>query len=407
MTNITEWGTRRCRIGFVSDGVYPFNKGGKERRLWEITRRLQEGGVDVHIYTMKWWTGARTLDLEGIRLHAICKQRALYQGERRSITQAIIFGLATLKLIVARFDVLDVDHMPYFPVFTARIVCALRRKRMVATWHEVWGSEYWRSYIGRLAPISAAIEWLAARAAHEIIADSPQTSARLIEQLKVKVPVRTIELGVDLATIQAENNSTLESDILYAGRLLAHKNVDMLLRAVALLKEDRPWLRCRIIGEGPERSRLESLALDLDLERNVSFHDFFPGSAVYGVMKSATVFAIPSVREGFGVVVLEANSCGLPVVSVNHPDNAARHLIMQDQNGYLAEADAVSLAKALDTALIRAPLLDPRASAVRSGYLRDWGEVAGEVFHALTDGQFPTSVEHADRQVSLGKKVTK
>ena len=407
MTNITEWGTRRCRIGFVSDGVYPFNKGGKERRLWEITRRLQESGVDVHIYTMKWWAGARTLDLEGIRLHAICKQRALYQGERRSITQAVIFGLATLKLIVARFDVLDVDHMPYFPVFTARIVCALRRKRMIATWHEVWGKEYWRSYIGCLAPISAAIEWLAARAAHEIISGSPQTSARLIEQLKVKVPVRTIELGVDLATIQAENSSMLKSDILYAGRLLAHKNVDMLLRAVALLKEVRPSLRCRIVGEGPERSRLESLALDLDLERNVSFHDFFPGSTIYGLMKSATVFTLPSVREGFGVVVLEANSCGLPVVSVNHPDNAARHLIIQDQNGYLAEADAASLAKALDTALMRAPLLDPRASAERGGHLRDWGEVADEVFHALTDGQFPTSVEHADRQDSLGKKVTK
>ena len=160
---------------------------------------------------------------------------------------------------------------------------------MVATWHEVWGNEYWRSYLGRLAPISTVIEWLAARSAHEIIAVSAQTSSRLIEELKVKVPVRTIELGVDLTTIQLENKSALESDILYAGRLLAHKNVDMLLRAVALLKEDRPWLHCRIIGEGPERSRLESLALELDLEKNVSFHDFFPGSAIYGIMKSATV----------------------------------------------------------------------------------------------------------------------
>jgi glycosyltransferase involved in cell wall biosynthesis len=396
LTDISQRGTRRCRIGFVSDGVYPFNKGGKERRLWEITRRLQENGVDVHIYTMKWWTGPTTLDLDGIRLHAICKQRSLYQGERRSIIQALMFGLSTLKLIVARFDVLDVDHMPYFPLFAARIVCMLRRKRMVATWHEVWGNEYWRSYLGRLALISIVIEWLAARSAHEIIAVSAQTSSRLIEELKVKVPVRTIELGVDLTTIQLENRSALESDILYAGRLLSHKNVDMLLRAVALLKEDRPWLHCRIIGEGPERSRLESLALELDLEKNVSFHDFFPGSAIYGIMKSATVFALPSVREGFGVVVLEANSCGLPVITINHHNNAARHLIIQDQNGFLAEADAGSLAKALDTALIRAPSLDPRASAERGGHLRDWGEVAAAYFHAVTDGQFPRPVAHAD-----------
>ena len=45
------------------------------------------------------------------------------------MVQAVLFGLTTLKLLVARFDVLDVDHMPYFPLFSARIVCALRRKR--------------------------------------------------------------------------------------------------------------------------------------------------------------------------------------------------------------------------------------------------------------------------------------
>jgi glycosyltransferase involved in cell wall biosynthesis len=371
----------------VSDGVYPFNKGGKERRLWEITRRLQASGVEVHIYTMKWWPGGNTFDLEGVRMHAICKQRPLYEGERRSITQALIFGIATLKLIVARFDVLDVDHMPYFPIFTARIVCALRRKRMVATWHEVWGKEYWRSYLGSLAPISAATEWLAARAAGEIVAVSRQTSARLAEQLKVRAPVNTIELGVDLAAIRVEQKSILESDILFAGRLLAHKNVDILIRAVALMKEKRPRLRCRIVGEGPERSRLESLCIDLGLEKNVIFHDFFPGSTIYGLMKSATVFALPSVREGFGVVVLEANSCGLPVVTVAHPDNAARHLIAQGQNGFLADADAVSLARALDLALIRAPLMDPRASAERSGHLRDWDEVAAAVYNVVTKDQ--------------------
>ena len=60
-------------------------------------------------------------------------------------------------------------------------------------------------------------------------------------------------------------------------------------------------------------------------------------------MKSATVLALPSVREGFGAVVLEANSCGLPVVTVDHPDNAARHLIIEGQNGFLAGVEAVSL----------------------------------------------------------------
>jgi glycosyltransferase involved in cell wall biosynthesis len=364
------------RIGFVSDGVYPFNKGGKERRLWEISRRLQQRGFDVHIYTMKWWQGGRTLNLDGVQLHAICRGRAMYKAERRDIGQALVFGLATLKLIFARFDVLDVDHMPYFPLFGARLVCMLRRRRMVATWHEVWGRAYWRQYLGRLASVSALIESLAAHASPEIIAVSQQTAKRLATVLDVRVPTHTIGLGVDMAGIDAESPSHLTSDVLFAGRLLSHKRVDLLLHAVSLLRgSGRPDIQCRVVGEGPERGRLEHLCAELGLLGNVTFHDFVPGPAIYGVMKSAKVFALPSVREGFGAVVFEANRCGLPVVTVEHPDNAARHLIAEGRNGFVAEPDAASLARALEQALRSGPTMDPRTSAAETGYLQDWDDV--------------------------------
>jgi glycosyltransferase involved in cell wall biosynthesis len=386
---------QQCRIGFVSDVVYPFTIGGRERRLWEITRRLTMVGVEVHIYTMKWWGGENTIDLSGVQLHAICKQRPLYCGERRSIIQALMFGLATFKLIAARFDVLDVDHMPYFPLFAARIICALRRKRLIATWHEVWGNAYWRNYLGRLAPISTVTEWLAARMPREIIAVSRQTSTRLIDQLGVTAPVHTIELGVDLETIAAQKESELRSDILFAGRLLANKNVDVLLEALVSMKKDFPGLCCRIVGEGPERSRLEMLSIDLDLEENVIFHDYFPGAAIYGVMKSAKVFALPSEREGFGIVAIEANACGVPVVTADHPDNATRHLIVAGENGFLTNVDAASLAETLSIAINRASSMDPRASALSMGYLRDWNDVTIAVLHAATGSGWPVFKRYA------------
>ena len=91
----SEHRKQRCRIGFVSDAVYPFNIGGRERRLWEIARRLNSDGIEAHIYTMKWWPGDRDLNLDGVWLHAMCKQRSLYSGGRRSIVQALMFGLST------------------------------------------------------------------------------------------------------------------------------------------------------------------------------------------------------------------------------------------------------------------------------------------------------------------------
>lgn len=383
---------RKRRIAFVSDAIYPFNKGGKERRLWEITRRLQASGVEVHIYTMKWWTGReKTLDLEGVKFHAISRYWPLYHNERRSIVQALLFGAATLKLVAAQFDVLDVDHMPYFPVFACRIACAVRRKRMVVTWHEVWGGAYWRSYLGQMGLISSIIERLAARVSPQIIAVSSQTSARLRDELGVTTRIDTIELGVDLRAIETEGESELRSDIIFAGRLLSHKHVDVLLQAVALLTVKYPTLCCRIVGEGPERSQLESLSIELNITKNVAFHDFFTGSSIYGVMKSATVFAFPSVREGFGVVVLEANGCGLPVVTIDHPDNAARHLITEGRNGFLVELDAASLAKGLDTAIEQAEFMDPWASAQSCGHLRDWSEVASSVLETATGELLPNT----------------
>ena len=196
--------------------------------------------------------------------------------------------------------------------------------------------------------------------------------------------MHTIDLGVDFETIAAQKESELRSDILFAGRLLANKNVDPLLEALVSMKKEHPGLCCRIVGEGPERSRLESLSIELGLAENVIFHDYFPGAAIYGVMKSAKVFALPSEREGFGIVALEANACGVPVVTADHPDNATRHLIIAGENGFLTNLDVESLAESLSIAINRASSMDPRASAQRQGYLRDWNEIAAAVLHAAT-----------------------
>jgi len=135
-------------LAFVSDAIYPYNKGGKETRLYEITTRLAQKGYDVHIYCMQWWKGKADRVENGVQLHSICPLIPLYDGPRRSIKQGIIFGLACFKLLWANFDVVDVDHMPFFPLYSMRIVCWLKGKPMNATWHEVWGMTYWREYLG-------------------------------------------------------------------------------------------------------------------------------------------------------------------------------------------------------------------------------------------------------------------
>jgi len=353
---------RPARIAFVSDAVFPFNKGGKEKRLHEIATQLAHAGHQVDVYTMKWWIGrGRTHVVDGVRLRAICEYRPLYSGARRSMPQAIIFGLATLRLLFRRFDVVDVDHMPFFPLFTARLVCWVRRRRLVATWHEVWGPAYWREYLGGPGIAAAVVERLAARMPDEIVAVSDQTAGRVRDQLKTPRPVHAIPLGVPLESIDAAPATSARTDVIYAGRLLENKNVDILLRAVEVCARAGRLVTCTVIGEGPEREALEKLAVELGVSDRITFSDFVPYPQLYGRMKSAGMLAQLSTREGFGLVVLEANAGDIPVIAVRHPDNAAQNLIVPGRNGVVVDLDPGQVAGAIGELLDNRASFDPRS----------------------------------------------
>ncbi|HUD11146.1 MAG TPA: glycosyltransferase family 4 protein [Candidatus Saccharimonadia bacterium] len=361
------------KIAIVSDAIYPYNKGGKETRTFELSTRLARNGHDVHIYTMKWWDGSeKTRRENGVTLHAISPKLALYHDERRSIAQGILFGLSTLRLISESFDVVDVDHMPYFPLFFMRVVCLLKRKPMIATWHEVWGRDYWREYLGRMGWIASAMEHMSVHMPDKIVAVSPHTADRLGSILGARRPVSRVANGIDWQAISDIKPSTETSDLVYVGRLLAHKNVDLLVRAVAILARISPAIRCMIISDGPERTNLERLSQELGISRNVVFKGFVSSDKEkLSLMKASRVFVLPSTREGFGIVALEAIACGLPVVTVNHPDNAATHLITPE-TGRLAEPTPESMASAISEVLRQ----DTSACTAQTAQSYDWDKSA-------------------------------
>jgi glycosyltransferase involved in cell wall biosynthesis len=367
------------RIAFVSDSIMPYNKGGKEKRLYEISKRLVKRGREVHIYTMKWWDGPKHRVEDGVHLHAIAGYRPLYSGERRSIREAVSFGAATLKMLFKRFDVIDVDHMPFFPLFSARLVCWLRRKPLHATWHEVTGSDAWQNHAGRgIGSIGYLVEQLTMKVPDVIISNSSHTTHRL-RRAGVKKTIRTVPLGVSLDEIYAAKTSPKTSDVIFAGRLLHHKNVDMLIRAIAIARATHPTLSCLIVGNGPEKPRLQQLVTELNLGDHVRLMNFVQNHRdLYSLMKASKVFVLPSIREGFSITVVEANAAGLPVITTSHPDNAARDLIREGENGCLVEPTAEALADAI-IRVLGGVGLEPTKNIERY----DWNVVTKAVEKAL------------------------
>ena len=351
------------RLSFLSDAIYPFHHGGKETLQFERSIRLSRRGHAIRIHTMHWWPERdRAIVRDGVVLEAVAPRTAMYTAKgRRSIWESLTFGLGSLRLLWSPpFDVLDVDQFPFTPFFAARLVCRLRDRPMTATWYEVWDRDYWREYMGWLGPVGFFLQRWAARSADLIFADSRLTARRLTEWLGVD-PKRVLVLSPG-TTIPSSFPSPLAGvgqgggvpskrvDCIFIGRLLPHKHVDVLLRALALA----PGATGLIVGSGPEKDRLIALAGELGIRDRVSFES--PGSheAVLDRLRAARLLVFPSTREGFGIAVLEANACGVPALVVQHPDNAALELVRDGVTGMICNLDPDRM-----SALIRAYLGDP------------------------------------------------
>lgn len=125
--------------------------------------------------------------------------------------------------------------------------------------------------------------------------------------------------------------------VIYSGRLIGIKNIKTLLKAFELVQYEIPQAGLVLAGEGPLRSRLESLARELKLN-NVYFAGFIPPKDLVKYYVCADIFVFPSYNDQWGVVVQEAMACGLPVV-VSDKVGCARDLVLPNRNGYILPAE--------------------------------------------------------------------
>jgi glycosyltransferase involved in cell wall biosynthesis len=238
-------------------------------------------------------------------------------------------------------------------MFPAKLACIIKGKPLYSTWHEVWGKQYWKEYLGWKGIFGTMIEKLASKLPNKIIAVSEDTKQNLIHKLKVNPKkITVIPNAIDIKAIDKIKPSKEHSDIIFAGRLLSHKNVDKLIQSISILQKQNKNIKCIIVGDGPEKENLIKLTKSLNLTKNIIFKGFIEKSEdVLSLIKSSKVFVLPSEREGFGIVVIEANACGIPVITVNKKDNASKSLIENSKNGYITDLNENSLADAINKAL--------------------------------------------------------
>ena len=384
------------RVLLAYDCLYPETMGGVEHRNYQLALALAARG---HQVTLTGWTAAPRALAPGVDVLPLPSRRPVPPlATRRRAGDALRFARAVLRLPLERFDVVETANIPFAHVLPLAWRCTLADRPLVVTWHEVWG-RHWRAFLrSALWPAFAAVELLAAQAGDAALVVSPLTAERLLARRRGEPPV-LLPGGVPVAAVRAAAAGQPPGPpLVFAGRLFDDKQVDLLLRAVARLDRAAadggeeagggaagrtgappgagPLLA--VVGDGPERGRLEALAGELGIAERVTFTGRLDTpEEVWARLGAARLAVQPSRREGFGMFPLEAMAAGLPVVYCDVPTSAVSSLVRDGVEGVGVPPDPAAFAEAIARLLADDGERERLAAAARRrAEEHDWAELA-------------------------------
>jgi glycosyltransferase involved in cell wall biosynthesis len=140
--------------------------------------------------------------------------------------------------------------------------------------------------------------------------------------------------------------------VVFAGRHIPEKRVAAIVPAMAAVRRSDGDVRCVIFGDGPERGLVQERVAELGLADSISVRGFVDAREIRRTLRRAGCMILPSRREGYGMIVIEAAAAGTPSVVVRGEDNAATELIEEGVNGFVAlSASPEDLAASISRAL--------------------------------------------------------
>jgi glycosyltransferase involved in cell wall biosynthesis len=352
------------RICLVYDCLFPYTVGGAERWYRNLGERLAADGHEVTYLTLRQWERGARGEVPGVRVVSVGPRMGLYEESgRRRILPPLVFGLGVLWHLLRHGSRYDVVHTASFPYFSLLAAATVRRYRLVVDWHEVWSRSYWTEYLGPVAGrVGDAVQSLCLRVPQRAFCFS-QLHGRRLRERRVNGEVTVLE-GEYAGSLEPREPRPAEPVVVFAGRHIPEKRVPALVPALALARKRIPALRGEVLGDGPERGEVLRLRSEHGLDGALDVPGFVPAERVEEALSRALCMVLPSRREGYGMVVVEAAALGTPSVVVAAPDNAATDLVSEGQNGYVAaSAEPADLAAAIERVHTEGHALRERTAA--------------------------------------------
>jgi glycosyltransferase involved in cell wall biosynthesis len=343
--------------------------GGAEIHLYEILRRVVKNGHRVTWFSCKF-KGASDFDAyDGIDV----VRKGNWYDANFVIPRAV---KAFLRREDADLVIEDINKIPFYLPLHVDVP-------VMPVIPHLFGSTVFRETNPLFGAYVYAwelfIPWVYRRCRFAAI--SPSTKDDLVRRGIPKENVDVVLCGLDHDRFRIlDGVSRYEAPtIVHFGRVRKYKAVDVVIRAFVKILGKLPGARLVIIGDGPELPNLKKLADTLGVGEAVEFTGRVGTERMVEILNRSHLFMNASPKEGWGLTVVEANACGVPVVGSDRP--GLRDSILNDKTGYLVEygdADAFA-AKGLE--LLTDPALWQRMSTTGLEWARSmtWDRTAGEM----------------------------
>lgn len=310
--------------------------GGAEVHLHEIFGRLVAWGHEVTALVSGFEGGKREEAVDGLRVHRV--------GGRYT------FNLFAPPYFRRRwplhfFDII-VEDLNKVPVFMPLI----SKDPVVLLVHHLFGSTAFKEASFPVAAATWLLEKPIPRAFRGcgLVAVSPSTAEDLQRRgLDWETPT-VVPNGLDLTRfpLSGPEEEFPEPTLLYVGRLKRYKQIDLILRALALLNDSGSSPTFLIAGKGDDQNRLEALVEALGLGETVSFLGYVNEEEKLSLLRKSWIHVLTSPKEGWGISVMEAAASGTPTVASDSP--GLRDSVVHGKTGLLVpHGDVEGLAEAL------------------------------------------------------------
>jgi len=237
---------------------------------------------------------------------------------------------------------IDLIHSNNFaPILSGSILSFLTSKPQIITIHDIFslcGKDYWKKWgqqnnVSKVNVLLAPLfeKWML-RMKHKCIHTVSEASREDLEKFGAKKPIYVIHNSIK------KKNSHIETvkdpmQFVYVGRLVFYKNLEVVIKAVKIVQKSEPSIKFVIVGDGPHKSKLEKLVQKLELEPNIKFQGYVNEEKKNEIISTSNALVLPSLCEGFGLVILEAYSENIPVMTSDI--RPMSDLVKHESTGYV------------------------------------------------------------------------